>query len=182
MDILFPQCAGLDVHKRTVVACTLTSAGRAAPQRATATFGTMTADLLALGDWLAQHGVTHVVMGSTGEFWKPIYNLLEASFHVWVINAQHIFIPPLAQRDLRDLTRERTNLVQERASVIRRLHKVLEWANLKLTAVVTDVTGVSARAMLAAILDGEEDSVVLAELARGRLRTKRAALEQVLSS
>jgi transposase len=169
----------------------------------------MTADLLTLADWLIAKEITHVAMESTGEFWKPIYNLLEASFHVWIINAQHIkavpgrktdvadaawiadllrhglvrpsFIPPLAQRDLRDLTRERTNLVQERASVIRRLHKVLEWANLKLTAVVTDVTGVSARAMLAAILDGEEDSAVLAELACGRLRTKRAALEQALS-
>src|SRR5439155_12847815 len=132
-------------------------------------------------------------------------NLLEPSFAVWVINAHHIkavpgrktdvadaawiadllrhglvrpsFIPPLPQRDLRDLTRERTNLVQARADVVRRLHKVLEWANLKLTAVATDVTGVSARAMLTAILAGEEDSAVLADLAVGRLRKKRAALE-----
>ncbi len=209
MDVTFTHCAGLDVHKKTVVACCLTPGSHGEKLSETRTFSTMTADLLALADWLTAQGITHVAMESTGEFWKPVYNLLEASFQVWVVNAQHIkavpgrktdvadaawiadllrhglvrpsFIPPLAQRDLRDLTRERTNLVQERAAVVRRLHKVLEWANLKLTAVATDVTGVSARAMLAAILSGEEDSAILADLAKGRLRAKRAALEQALA-
>lgn len=209
MDVTFPHCAGLDVHKKTVVACCLTPGPHGAKLSETRTFSTMTADLLALADWLTAKEITHVAMESTGEFWKPVYNLLEANFQVWVVNAQHIkavpgrktdvgdaawiadllrhgllrpsFIPPLAQRDLRDLTRERTNLVQERAAVVRRLHKVLEWANLKLTAVATDVTGVSARAMLAAILTGEEDSAVLADLAKGRLRAKRAALEHALA-
>ena len=136
----------------------------------------MTVDLLALSDWLTSQQITHVAMESTGEFWKPIYNLLEGHFEILVVNAQHVknvpgrktdvkdaawladllrhgllrgsFIPPQPQRDLRDLTRQRTNLVQDRATVVNRLQKVLEWANLKLTAVATDVTGVSARAML----------------------------------
>src|SRR5215210_7064955 len=169
----------------------------------------MTQDLLALADWLITQGVTHVAMESTGEYWKPIYNLLEASFIVLVVNAQHIktvpgrktdvkdaewiadllrhgllkgsFIPPLPQRDLRDLTRQRTNLVQDRARVVNQLQKVLEWANLKLTCVVTDIMGVSARAMLVAIIGGEEDQGVLAELAKGRLRAKQADLERALA-
>ena len=148
-------------------------------------------------------------MDCTGEYWKPIYNLLEASFTVLVVNAQHIknvpgrktdvkdaewiadllrhgllrgsFIPPLPQRDLRDLTRQRTQLVQERAAVVNRLQKVLEWANLKLAAVVTDVTGASARKMLSAIASGTQEVEVLAELAKGRLRRKRQELELALA-
>lgn len=209
MDVTFSHCAGLDVHKKTVVACCLTPGAAEEKVSETRTFGTMTADLLALADWLTAQAITHVAMESTGEFWKPVYNLLEPLFQVWVVNARHIkavpgrktdvgdaawiadllrhglvqpsFIPPLAQRDLRDLTRERTNLVHERADVVRRLHKVLEWANLKLSAVATDVTGVSARAMLAAILTGAQDSAALADLAVGRLRKKRAALEAALA-
>jgi transposase len=147
-------------------------------------------------------------MESTGEFWKPVYTILEALFTVLVVNAQHIktvpgrktdvkdaewiadllrhgllkasFIPPLPQRDLRDLTRQRTNLVQDRARVVNQLQKVLEWANLKLSSVVSDIMGVSARAMLAAIVGGEADEGVLAELAQGRLRAKQAELEQAL--
>lgn len=208
MDVMFPACAGLDVHKKTVVACCVTPQAGREPQRETRTFATMTDDLLALSDWLTRKGVTHVAMESTGEFWKPVYNLLEGSFTVLVVNAAHIknvpgrktdvgdaawiadllrhglvrgsFIPPLAQRDLRDLTRQRTNLVQERAQVVNHLQKVLEWANLKLAAVATDVTGVSARAMLAAIVQGETDPTILAELAQGRLRAKRATLERAL--
>src|SRR6266542_2715632 len=136
------------------------------------TFGTMTVDLLALAAWLLSLEVTHVAMESTGEYWKPVYNLLEGSFTLLVVNAQHIknvpgrktdvkdaewiadllchglvrgsFIPPQAQRDLRDLTERRTNLVRDRATVVNRLQKVLEWANIKLAAVVSDVVGVSA--------------------------------------
>ncbi len=209
MQIVYSHCAGLDVHKKTVVACCVTPGPHGQPQFETRTFSTMTQDLLLLSDWLSQHGVTHVALESTGEFWKPIYNILEASFVVLVVNAHHIknvpgrktdvkdaawiadllrhgllrgsFIPPMPQRDLRDLTRQRTNLVQKRAEVANQLQKVLEWANLKLTSVLTDITGVSARAMLEAIIAGEEDAVLLAELAKGRMRTKRAALEQALT-
>jgi transposase len=148
-------------------------------------------------------------MESTGEFWKPVYNLLEDQFELLVVNAHHVknvpgrktdvkdaewladllrhgllrgsFIPPRPQRDLRDLTRQRTNLVQDRATVVNRLHKALEWANLKLSAVVSDVTGVSARAMLTAIVAGETAPAALAELAHGRLRAKRDLLAQALT-
>ncbi len=208
MYVTCPRCAGLDVHKKTVVATTLVEVAAAEPQRTTQTFGTMTAALLALGDWLAAAGVTHVALESTGEFWKPIFNLLESRFTVWLVNAQHVkavpgrktdvhdaewladllrhgllrpsFIPPLPQRELRDLTRQRACLVADRATVVNRLHKVLEWANLKLTSVLTDITGVSGRAILQQLLDGEHDVETLANLAKGRLRTKRAALEQAL--
>jgi transposase len=208
MDVLYPNCAGIDVHKKTAVVCCRTTAPDGTVSKETRTFSTMTAELLALSDWLTSKGVTHVAMESTGELWKPLYNLLEGSFIILVVNAHHMhtvpgrktdvkdaewiadllahgllkasFIPPEPQRDLRDLTRQRTTLVRERASVVQRLHKVLEWANLKLTAVATDVVGVSARAMLEAIVDGQSDVTALAELARGRMRSKRAELEQAL--
>jgi transposase len=208
MDLLYPSCAGLDVHKKTVVVCCRIVDPDGSVTKETRTFSTMTADLLALSDWLTSLGVTHVAMESTGEFWKPLYNLLEGSFTILVVNAQHMhnvpgrktdvkdaewiadllahgllrgsFIPPEPQRDLRDLTRQRTILVRERAEVIRRLQKVLEWANLKLAAVATDVAGRSARAMLEAIVDGQSDVTALAELARGRMRSKRAELERAL--
>jgi len=169
----------------------------------------MTADLLALSDWLLELGVTHVAMESTGEFWKPVYNLLEGNFELLVVNAKHIknvpgrktdvkdaewiaellrhgllrgsYIPPQAQRDLRDLTRQRTNLVQDRATVVNRLQKVCEWSNIKLSAVATNITGVSARAMLEAILAGRTAPQTLAELAKGRLRNKRSELERALN-
>jgi transposase len=208
MELLHTHGAGLDVHKKTVVACCRTPGPDGKPLKTIRTFSTMTADLLCLSDWLSSLGITHVAMESTGEFWKPIHAILEASFSVLVVNAHHIknlpgrktdvkdaewiadllchglirgsFIPPLPQRDLRDLTRQRTNLVRERVSVVNRLQKVLEWANIKLAAVATDVLGVSARAMLEAIVAGEGDVQVLAEMAQGRMRSKRAALEQAL--
>jgi transposase len=152
--------------------------------------------------------MTKVAMESTGEYWKPVYNLLESSFDVMVVNSHHFkqvpgrktdvkdaewltellscglvrgsFIPPLPQRDLRDLTRQRTNLIRERASVLNRLQKVLEWANLKLASVVSDIGGVSARAMLKAIVAGTEDPEALAALAKGRMRPKQAELAQAL--
>ena len=183
---------------------------RGTPQKETHPCGTMTQDLLALADWLTSKGVTHIAMESTGEFWKPVYQILEASCTVWVVNAQHSktvpgrktdvkdaewiaallrhgllkasFIPPLPQRDLRDLTRQRTNLVQDRARVVNQLQKVREWANLKLASVVTDSMGVSARAMLEASIDGAADPALLAELAPGRLRAKQAELERALDS
>jgi transposase len=208
MQVTYTHVAGLDVHKKTVVACILTPGSSPEPHKEIRTFGTMTQDLLALADWLTSKGVTHVAMESTGEFWKPVFNLLEASFTILVVNAQHIktvpgrktdvkdaewiadllrhgllkasFIPPLPQRDLRDLTRQRTNLVQDRAHVVNQLQKVLEWANIKLSSVVSDIMGVSARAMLAALIGGEEDHAALAGLAQGRLRSKQAELEQAL--
>ncbi|MDQ5853957.1 MAG: IS110 family transposase [Chloroflexota bacterium] len=208
MEITYTHAAGLDVHKKTVVACVFPPGPKGKPHKEIPTFGTMTQDLLALADWLTSKGVTHVAMESTGEFWKPVYNLLEASFTVLVVNAQHIktvpgrktdvkdaewiadllrhgllkgsFIPPLPQRDLRDLTRQRTNLVQERARVINQLQKVLEWANIKLSSVVSDIMGVSARAMLAELVGGAVDHGAVAELAQGRLRAKQAELERAL--
>jgi transposase len=209
MDVIYTHCAGLDVHKKTVVACCMTPGPQGEKRIEHRTLGTMTADLLALSDWLHSQGITHVALESTGEFWKPIYNLFEGQFEILLVNAQHIkhvpgrktdvkdaewladclrhgllrasYVPPRPQRDLRDLTRQRTNLVQDRATVVNRLQKVLEWANLKLAAVATDVTGVSARAMLEAILAGQGDPQVLAELARGRLRHKQAELERALA-
>ncbi len=208
MQLMYTHVAGLDVHKKTVVACIFAPGPDGKPHKQLRSFQAMTQDLLALADWLSQNGVTHVAMESTGEFWKPLYNLLEASFTVLVVNAQHIktvpgrktdvkdaewiadllrhgllkasFIPPLPQRDLRDLTRQRTNLVQDRARVVNQLQKVLEWANIKLSSVVSDIMGLSARAMLAAIVGGESDQGVLAELALGRLRSKQAELERAL--
>jgi transposase len=174
----------------------------------TRTFGTMTRDLLALVDWLTAAGCTHVAMESTSSYSRPIYNLLEGQFVVWVANAFHIkavpgrktdvrdaewiaellrhgllrpsFIPAPAQRHLRDLTRYRTHLVEERARLTNRLQDVLEDANVKLASVVTDVRGVSARAILEALVAGEADPRVLAELARGKLRTKRDLLAQAV--
>src|SRR5438093_9791381 len=208
MQIVHTHCAGLDVHKKTVVVwCRIVSPDGTSTTHIR-TFSTMTAGLLALVDWLLSLGITHVAMESTGEFWKPLYNLLEGNFTVLVVNAQHIkhvpgrktdvkdaewiaellahgllrpsFVPPAPQRALRDLTRQRTHLVQERAALVNRMQKVLEWANIKLASVVSDITGVSARAMLQALVDGQTDVTELANLAKGRLRTKRAELEQAL--
>ena len=169
----------------------------------------MTPDILKMGDWLHQQGCTHVAMESTGVYWKPVYNLLEGEFELLVVNAQHIkavpgrktdvkdsewiadllrhgllrasFIPDAEQRDLRELTRYRTTLVRERADTINRLHKVLEDANIKLAGVATDITGVSARSMLEALLAGERDPAALADLAKGRLRDKSDELLGALS-
>lgn len=208
MDMLYPNCAGIDVHKKTAVVCCRTTAPDGTVTKETRTFSTMTADLLVLSDWLTSLGITHVAMESTGEFWKPLYTLLEGNFTILVVNAQHMhnvpgrktdvkdaewiaellahgllrgsFIPPEPQRDLRDLTRQRTILVRERAAVVQRLQTVLEWANLKLASVATDVAGRSARAMREAIVDGQSDVSMLAELARGRMRSKRAELARAL--
>lgn len=204
MDVLYPVCAGLDVHKKLVVACVSRSESASPPRKEVRTFSTMTVDILELSTWLTACGVTHVAMESTGEYWKPIYQLLEGSFTLLVVNAQHIkavpgretdvkdaewiadllrhgllrgsFIPPQAQRDLRDLTRQRTNLIGDRGTVVKRLQKVLEWSNIKLASVVSDVMGLSARAMLEAIVQGEQNVLALADLAKGRLRAKHTDL------
>jgi transposase len=209
MEVTYTHCAGLDVHKKTVVACTFTSDEAGNKRKEVRTFGTMTANLLALSDWLKSQQVTHVAMESTGEFWKPVYNILEGNFELLVVNARHIknvpgrktdvkdaewiadllrhgllrgsFIPDRDQRDLRDLTRQRTNLVEDRARVVNRLQKVNEWSNIKLSAVVSDITGVSARAMLNAIVEDRLAPEAMAALARGQLRHKREALAQALT-
>lgn len=209
MDVVYSRCAGLDVHKKTVVACVITPSESSGWQRAVRTFGTMTVDLLALSDWLGGWGCTHVAMESTGEYWRPVFNILEGNFEVLLVNAQHIkavpgrktdvrdaewiaellqhgllrasFIPPVAQRDLRDLTRHRSNFIRERATLVNRVQKVLEGANIKLGSVASNVLGVSGRAMLDAIVVGETDPGVLAELAQGRLREKREQLSQALT-
>src|SRR2546428_9659906 len=208
MDVIYPQCCGLDVHKKTVTACLITSIEGLEPVKEIRTFRTMTADLLALADWLQEAGCTHGAMESTGVSWRTVYNPLEGQCAPLVVNAQHIkavpgrqtdvkdaawiaallrhgllrgsFIPSKPQRQLRELTRYRSTLVQDHARALNRLQAVLEDANLKLASVVTDIYGVSARAMLAAILAGQRDVEALADLARGRLRTKRDQLREAL--
>jgi len=209
MEVLYKCCCGLDVHKKVIVAClrSFDAAGQLSKQ--VRTFGTTTLELLSLSDWLVAAGCTHVAMESTGVYWKPVYNILEGQMELLVVNAQQIkqvpgrktdvkdaewmaellqhgllkssFIPPRFQRELRDLTRYRTSLVRERARIVNRLQKVLEDANLKLAGVATDVMGVSARAMLEALLAGQTDPEQLAELAKGRLRQKMPQLKQALT-
>jgi transposase len=208
MDLIHPCCAGLDVHKKTVVACARRAGPDGQVSRRVLTFGTMTADLIALADWLDAEGVTHVAMESTGVYWKPVFHLLEGRFEVLLANAHHIknvpgrktdvkdaewvaqllqygllspsFIPPPPIRELRDLTRQRAQLVRERAAAANRVQKVLEDANIKLAGVATDVLGASGRAMLAAIVGGAEDPAALAALARGSLRRKAPELTLAL--
>jgi transposase len=193
----------LDVHKKTVVACVVTPAGQE-----TRSFGTMTADLLSLADWLLTCGCTHVAIESTGDYWKPVFNILEGTCEVILVNAQHVktvpgrktdvkdaawlaellqhgllrasFIPPVAQRELRDLTRYRSTCIRERVTLINRVQKLLEDANIKLAAVASDIMGVSGRAILAALIAGHTDPRTLAELAKGRLRSKREPLAKAL--
>lgn len=203
MEVVNPRCCGLDVHKKTVVACVITP-----ERRETRTFSTMTRDLLKLREWLTECKVSHVAMESTGVLWKPVYNLLEEDFTVLVVNAYHMkavpgrktdvkdaewiadllrhglvrgsFIPDRAQRELRELTRYRRGLIQQRADVVNRIQKVLEGGNIKLSSVATDVVGVSGRAMLEAMIRGVEDPNVLAAMAKGRLKNKRADLTEAL--
>jgi transposase len=208
MEILYERCCGLDVHKKLVVACLITPDATGQRTKQVRTFRTVVADLLALRDWLMAAGCTHVAMESTGVYWKPIYRLLEGDVTLLVVNAQHIkavpgrktdvrdaewladllqhglvrgsFIPPTSQRELRDLTRYRSTVVEERSRMVNRLQKTLEDTNLKLASVVSDIMGKSAQAMLAALIRGETDPVVLANLAQGRLRKKQQELQAAL--
>src|SRR5437764_8005041 len=212
MDVVFFRCAGLDVHKKSITACRIVPdpTGQEAEGIAELrTFDTMTRDLLALADWLTEASITHVAMESTGEYWTPVYNLLEGTFTVFLVNAAHVknvpgrktdkadarwlaklmrfgllqasFIPPQGQRDLRDLTRYRTKLVQERSREVNRVQGVLERANIKLASVASDVLGASGRAMLEALIAGRADPAALAELAKRRMRRKSPLLEQALT-
>jgi transposase len=204
MRVVHERCCGLDVHKRTVVACVLAPEGQQ-----THTFGTMTRDLVGLSEWLHSLGVSQVAMESTGVFWQPIYNVLEdTGMNVLVANARHIkavpgrktdvkdaewladllrhglirgsAIPTRARRELRELVRYRMSLGRQRAQVAHRIHKVLEGANVKLSSVVTDIMGVSGRAMLEALITGTDSPEMIAELARGALRRKRTLLVTAL--
>lgn len=210
MDITLERCAGLDVHKATVTACIRYPGPAGERAQVIQTFGTTTPDLLALRDWLTAYQVTEVAMESTGVYWKPVYYALEDAFRrVLLVNAAHManvpgrktdvadcawiaqllecgllrgsFVPPPAIRELRDLTRYRKALIQDRTREANRLHKLLEDAGLKLASVATDVLGTSGRAMLTALVAGTTDPAVLADLARGRLRAKLPALRQALT-
>lgn len=208
MEVTYPRGCGLDVHKKMVMACALTPGPEGQPQREVREFGTMTRDLRALSDWLSGLGVTAVAMESTGVYWKPIYNLLESSFHLLLVNARHIkavpgrktdvkdcewiadllrhgllrasFVPDRPQRELREVVRYRTSVIQQRSAEVNRLQKVLEGANIKLASVASDIMGLSAQAMLQALLAGTTDTKALADLARGKLRAKLPQLEHAL--
>ena len=209
MHVLYERCCGLDVHQATVVACVRRPVAGGRRRSEVRTFGTTTGELLGLAAWLTECDVTHVAMESTGVFWRPVFNILESQCTVILVNAEHIkavpgrktdvrdcewiaqllehgllrasFIPPPPIRDLRDLTRHRTTLVQQRAHEVNRVRKLLESANLKLGLVACDVLGASGRAMLRALIAGERDGGVLAELAKGTLRQKRARLTAALT-
>src|SRR5881275_1228742 len=204
MECVYERCCALDVHKAQVTACVHVPDQQGERAELRAEFQTMTADLLALRDWLLGLGVTHVAMEATGVYWKPVYYLLEDDFELLLVNAQHVknvpgrktdvkdaqwlcqllehgllsssFVPPKPIRELRDLTRYRKSLVWERAHEANRLQKVLEDANIKLAVVASDVLGASGKAMLQALCEGQSDPDALAELARGKLRAKLPVL------
>jgi len=208
MRIVYARCCGLDVHKRTITACVLLQAASGEEQQEIRRFGTMTRDLLELADWLQDRQVTHVAMESTGVYWKPVWNILEGQFAVVLVNAQHIkavpgrktdtrdcqwiaellqhgllrgsFVPPTPTRQLRDLTRLRTSLRQDHTTVANRMQKILADANIKLASVASDWLGVSGRAILTQLLEGEEDATKLADLSRRRLRAKLPQMQLAL--
>jgi len=209
MRIVVKRGAGLDVHKKTVVATRMRVGNDERLEWETKTFGTMTVELLGLYDWLQEWECTHVAMESTADYWKPVFNILEDAFEVLLVNAQQVkhvpgrktdakdsewlaellihgllkpsFIPPKPQRQLRELTRYRATLVQERARIVNRVQKLLEGMNIKLSSVATDVLGVSGRAMLEALVGGRLSPAEMAQLARGRLRNKLPELEEALT-
>jgi transposase len=208
MELVIERCAGLDVHKASVTATVRVPDQAGGRLQQTRSFRATTAGLVLLGDWLASFGVTVVGMESTGVYWRPVYYLLEDDFQCWLLNAAHLrnvpgrktdvadsvwicqlvehglvrpsFVPPKPIRELRDLTRYRKALIQERTREAQRLQKVLEDAGIKLGTVASDVLGVSGRAMLDALVSGTHDPAVLAELAKGRLRAKLPALREAL--
>lgn len=209
MEVLYPCCCGLDVHKKSITACVLWAEPQGKVRKEKRRFLTFTRELLALAEWLRACGVRQVALESTGVYWKPVWNILEGQFEVLLVNAQHIkavpgrktdqkdsewiadllqhgllrgsFVPPKPLRELRDLTRYRVSLAEECNRIANRVQKVLEDANIKLASVASDPLGASGRAILRAILGGEEDAERLAEMSKGLLRNKlpemRLALE-----
>jgi len=206
MQVLHPRCAGIDVHKDVVVAAVRCVSEPV--HHEVKSFGTTTKELMALSEWLESHKCTHVVMEATGVYWKPVWHLLEETFELVLVNAQHVknvpgrktdvgdatwlaellahglvrssFIPPVRIQELRDLTRTRKQLVREVSQHTLRIQKVLEDANLKLGSVLSSVVGASGRSILKAIVEGETNPEVLAELAQGAARKKRAELIEAL--
>ncbi len=204
MEVLYPRCSGLDVHKRFLIACLSCVQADGQRHKELRRCSTMTGEVLALKAWLKAAGCSHIAMESTGVYWKPIYHLLEDQFEIVLVNAQHMkavpgrktdmkdaewiadllqhgllkasFIPKPQQQEVRDLTRTRTTLIQERSRLVNRIHKVLEDANLKLGSVVSDITGMTGSAILNALIHGQEDPERLADLAHGSLRKKREQL------
>lgn len=209
MEILYTNCAGLDVHKKNVKVCLLKQVPNGQPHKEFRTYLTTTEELLKLSDWLKEQECTHVAFEATGVYWKPVFNLLEGCFELLVVNAQHIkkvpgrktdatdaewiadllqhgllnssFIPSAPQRELRDLTRYRVRLTQEKAREVNRVQKTLEDTNLKLGDVVSDIMGKASRMILQAIADGETDPRMLASLAVGRVRADQQQLEAALT-
>jgi transposase len=209
MEVLVERCAGLDVGKADLKACVRVPGPRGGRRQQIKTFATTTGSLLRLRDWLIEQGVTVVGMEATGDYWKPVYYVLEDAFEVQLLNAAHMrnvpgrktdvsdsawiaqlvehglvrasFVPPRPIRRLRDLTRYRAALTAERTREKQRLEKLLEDAGIKLSVFVSDIFGVSGRAMLAALVDGERDPEVLAAYARGRMRPKIPVLVQALT-
>ncbi len=207
METVHERCAGLDVHKDTVVACVRLAQGRSA-RRELRTVATTTSGLLELHDWLREHEVSHVGMEATGIYWKPVWHLLEDSFTLILANASHIkavpgrktdvndatwiadllahglirpsFVPPTPIQELRDLTRARKQLVQERTRYLQRIQKVLEDANLKIASYITDLLGKSGRAVLNALVEGYTSPEVLVSLTSGRLKASRTELLEAL--
>lgn len=210
MEVMFPHCAGLDVHKKTVTA-TVSHHPAETPKAklVTRTFGTFTDELIAMREWLVAEGVTHVAMEATGSYWKPVFNVLEDTFVTWVVNPAIIkafpgrktdvkdsawiaellqhglirpsFIPDRNQRELRELVRYRKSLIEERAREITRVQKVLEGANIKLGSVLSNVLGASGFAMLSALVRGETDSQKLAKLADPRVQASCETLARALN-
>jgi transposase len=208
-DIVHARCCGVDVHKDSISACTRWIDEKGNVAKESRKFGTTTQEISAFADWLRARDIRLVAMESTGVYWRPIWNLLEGQFEVRLANSEHIrnipgrktdkkdgewiakllqhdlvpisFIPPKNIRELRDLTRSRTKLVQGRSAVSNRLQKVLEDANIKLASVATDILGHSGRAMLEAMIKGQSDVAVLANMARGRMREKIPRLQLALA-
>lgn len=208
MDLIFHHVAGLDVHHKTIVVCVRCVNRQGKVEEALRTFGTVTRELLAMSDWLTDQGVTHVAMESTGVLWKPVWNILEGSFELLLVNPRELkqvpgrksdakdaqwiaqllqhgllrcsFVPSRPQRELRDLTRHRAQLQTERTRLANRIHKVLEDANVKLSTVATDILGVSGREILERLARGEQDVDQLAQQARGRMRSKIPQLKLAL--
>jgi transposase len=198
MEVLYPACAGLDVHQKTVVACVRIHGPNGRAARETRTFATHTAALIELSDWLLEQGCTHVVMEATGVLWKPVWHILESQFELVLANARHVknvpgrksdvsdaawladllahglvrgsYVPEQPIQELRDLTRTRKQLVRQRAQHVNRIQKVLEDANLKIGSFISNITGVSGRKILEALIAGETDPENLAALTKGRLK------------
>jgi transposase len=210
MEVVHERCSGLYIHKKLIVGCVVVPGEGGQARKYIRSFGTMTDDFLRLSAWLAEQGVTHVAMESTGSYWKPAFNLLEGHIELLLVNAQHLkavpghktdvkdaewianllrhglltpsFVPEREQRELRELVRYRTSLIQERTAAANRLNKLLEGANVKLASVASDILGRSGRAMLEALVAGETATAAIAELSRGRMHDKRALLERALEA